>query len=63
MLKNQIEWFTKLEVTSNDIQELPEESAQIESDAYIKDMVNNIMVFLSKHDAESSSEKDGESSR
>ena len=46
MLKNQIEWITKLEVTLNDIKELAEESVQMERDAYSSDMVHLIMAYF-----------------
>ena len=46
MLKNQIEWITKLEVTLNDIKELAEESAQMERDAYSSDMMHLIMSYF-----------------
>ena len=46
MLKNQIEWITKLEVTLNDIKDLAEESAQMERDAYSSDMVHLIMSYF-----------------
>ena len=46
LLKNQIEWITKLEVTLNDIKELAEESIQMERDAYGSDMVHLIMSYF-----------------
>ena len=46
MLKNQIEWITKLETTLNDIKELAEESAQMERDAYSSDMMHLIMSYF-----------------
>ena len=46
MLKNQIAWITKLEVTLNDIKELAEESTQMERDAYSSDMVHLIMSYF-----------------
>ena len=46
MLKNQIEWITKLEVTLNDIKELAEESAQMERGAYSSDMMHLIMSYF-----------------
>ena len=46
LLKSQIEWITKLEVTLNDIRELAEESAQMERDAYSSDMMHLIMSYF-----------------